>query len=298
MENILLVCKFCGAEKKNRNSLRNHERLCKDNPNRQKSALMLYNEGGHKGHNQYTKARELGLPDPICSEETRKKLSENGKGRKHTEETKKKLSDLAKARNLGGCDAGNHGGRGKRGYYKGLYCMSTWELAWVVYQLEHGKKVEQCKDRFPYIMDGEVHNYTPDFIMDGVYYEIKNWHRPDTDYKVKFFPKNKTLVLIEGDENKFYLDYVENKYGKKFYDLLYEVKNYQVKKKHSEFLEKREIIKNERWNIIQSSDIDFSKYGWVGKISELFGISENKAGDYIKRNFPEFYRDKCFKKKC
>lgn len=57
----------------------------------------------------------------------------------------------------------------------------------------------------------------------GIYYEIKNWHRPDTDFKLDQFPKDKTLVLIEGiGQNKKYLDYVENKYGKNFYEILYE----------------------------------------------------------------------------
>jgi len=32
-------CKFCGKDCKNVNSLRNHERLCKENPNRQESNL-------------------------------------------------------------------------------------------------------------------------------------------------------------------------------------------------------------------------------------------------------------------
>ena len=30
-----MICKFCSKECKNQNSLRNHERLCKENPNRQ-----------------------------------------------------------------------------------------------------------------------------------------------------------------------------------------------------------------------------------------------------------------------
>lgn len=57
-----------------------------------------------------------------------------------------------------------------------------------------------------------------------------------------------------------------------------------------------EILRETRWNIIQQSNIDFSKFGWVKKISELFGISTNKAGNYIARNYPEFY-EKCFVRK-
>ena len=72
-------------------------------------------------------------------------------------------------------------------------------------------------------MNEEVHYYTPDFIMDGVYYEIKNWHRPDTDFKIGQFPKDKKIILIEGKEqNKIYLDYAKNKYGESFYKVLYE----------------------------------------------------------------------------
>lgn len=170
--------------------------------------------------------------------------------------------------------------------------MSTWELAWVVYQLEHNKKVEQCKEQFEYIMDNEVHHYIPDFIIDDVYYEIKNWHRPDTDFKVSQFPKDKTLVLIEGEENNKYLNYVIEKYGKNFYDILYEIKDYSDLKKDSEYL----IKEKERWEAIQNSNIDFSKFGWVKKVSELFGINR-AAGAYIKAHFPEFYEEKCFKQK-
>jgi len=56
-------------------------------------------------------------------------------------------------------------------------------------------------------------------------------------------------------------------------------------------------LKNKRWDIIKASNIDFTKFGWVKKISELFGISENKAGSYIRKNFPEFYKECCFKRK-
>ena len=113
-------------------------------------------------------------------------------------------------------------GRGKRGYYKGLYCMSSWELAWVVYQLEHGKTVQQCIERFEYEMNGEIHHYTPDFKIDGVYFEIKNWHRPDTDFKIRDFPKEKELILIEGKANQVFIKYTEEKYGKEFWNVLYE----------------------------------------------------------------------------
>jgi hypothetical protein len=39
-----LTCKFCGKICKNGNSLRNHQRLCKENPERQESSFKKYNE--------------------------------------------------------------------------------------------------------------------------------------------------------------------------------------------------------------------------------------------------------------
>lgn len=58
------ICKYCQSERKNKNSLHNHERLCKLNPNRQISSFVAYNKTPHKGTNQFVKARKLGLPIP------------------------------------------------------------------------------------------------------------------------------------------------------------------------------------------------------------------------------------------
>ena len=99
MENITFICRFCGQERKNGNSLRNHERLCKENPNRQRIEEYTHNENwrkackGHKGTNQFTKARELGLPIP---EGTMKGKVGTWKGKRHTEEQKRKISETQK----------------------------------------------------------------------------------------------------------------------------------------------------------------------------------------------------------
>ena len=42
-ENIF-ICRYCCKECINANSLRNHERLCKKNPNHQESSLLKHNE--------------------------------------------------------------------------------------------------------------------------------------------------------------------------------------------------------------------------------------------------------------
>lgn len=235
-----LICQFCSKECKNKNSLCNHERLCKKNPNRQDIFSYTHNENWKQSiiiSNKLKKTanHRLIFTCPFCG--SKKETTTSGKilhekscyknpnrvagankGKSLSEEAKQKMKNNP---NTGGFRKG--AGRGIKGYFKGLYCMSTWELAWVVYQIEHGKNPLQCKEKFSYIIDNKKHNYTPDFILDGVYYEIKNWHRPDTDAKINQFPKDKTLILIEGQEqNSIYIDYVKNKYGEKFWEILYE----------------------------------------------------------------------------
>ena len=86
-------CKYCGKECKNLNSLRNHERLCKENPNRETSNLIIYyskNQDAKRG-NRYTKAKEKGIKY-IDKPETLEKLSNSFKNHKHTSTTKEKIS--------------------------------------------------------------------------------------------------------------------------------------------------------------------------------------------------------------
>ena len=62
-------------------------------------AAMAARKG--KGTNQYTKAKELGLPKPELSEETKQKLG-HWSGKKHSPETKKKISEgITKAHHEG-----------------------------------------------------------------------------------------------------------------------------------------------------------------------------------------------------
>ena len=86
------ICRFCGSERKNKNSLTNHERLCKSNPNRQEP-----NRGGHGkngGLNQFSKAKLLGLPVPKPGT-----YNKPGTflGKHHSDESKIKISSSMKA---------------------------------------------------------------------------------------------------------------------------------------------------------------------------------------------------------
>ena len=49
--------------------------------------------------------------------------------------------------------------------------------------------------------------------------------------------------------------------------------------------------------IVLSSDIDFSKFGWVEKVAKLINRKSQKIKKWMIRMMPEFYEKNCFKRK-
>lgn len=111
------------------------------------------------------------------------------------------------------------GGRGKQGWYKGYYCNSSWELAWVIFQLEHGVQFKRNTEGFKYTFDEIEYKYYPDFqLLDTLdYVEIKGFMSKKNEAKIKDFPHK--LFVIDKSEIKKYIDYTIEKYGKSYIDL-------------------------------------------------------------------------------
>ena len=116
--------------------------------------------------------------------------------------------------NSGGYRKGS--GIGKSGWYKGFWCDSSYELAWVIYNLENNIPFERNTKKFKYIFKGKEYKYIPDFIQDGYYVEIKNYMTPQVEAKIKSISNIK--ILFKKDL-KSEFDYVEKKYGKNFIKL-------------------------------------------------------------------------------
>lgn len=204
-------CKYCKKECKNNNSLRNHERLCKLNPNRQFTKFSdkewqknKLQEGG--GTNQYIKAKREGKPIPKYS-----KRSGSWLGRHHTEESKQKISEKL--------SMNNHGGRCKWYDYNGTRLQGTWELA-IAKKLDlfliKWIKTREKKYVLQYIDDkGKQHTYNPDFYLKdyNCFLEIKGyWWGKDKrkmelvmqqnpNVKIKIIEKD-LFALLTSTENK------------------------------------------------------------------------------------------------
>lgn len=134
-------------------------------------------------------------------------------GHKVSEETKNKISETGKLRkSLGGYRFGS--GRGKKGTYKGYYCDSSWELAYVIFNLEHNIEFERNEKLFPYEFNGEQHKYKPDFIEGDTYVEVKGYYTEQVEAKTKAFPYK--LKFLDKKTIKPYVDYVVSKYGQDY----------------------------------------------------------------------------------
>src|ERR1035437_2235346 len=93
------------------------------------------------------------------------------------------------------------------GYYKGIWCDSTYELVWIIYNLDHNILFERNNIGFPYkTPDGKDHKYYPDFKQNNEYIETKNYLKENDQYKFASFPHK--LTILFGKDLKLQFDYV------------------------------------------------------------------------------------------
>ena len=118
--------------------------------------------------------------------------------------------------NWGGYRDGS--GRAKSGYYKGIYCGSTYELAWVIYQIDHNQPFK----RFDGAIIGKDIKYIPDFIVGNTIIEIKGYEDEESvSRKTKLAESNGYFVKVLRKEdliNEF--NWVKENYS---YKTLYEL---------------------------------------------------------------------------
>lgn len=50
-------------------------------------------------------------------------------------------------------------------------------------------------------------------------------------------------------------------------------------------------------DMIKSSNIDFTKFGWVSEVSKIISQKPQKVNSWMKRMMPEFFEKNCFKRR-
>lgn len=213
-----MKCQFCQREIKNKGSLKSHEMCCKLNPNKithkrstkagAKKGSIPWNKGKTKETDSRLMKQSIAISEKYANGELQPHCTS------HSQETKDKLSEIAKERNLGGYIKGS--GRGKKGWYKGYFCDSSWELAYVIYCLDHNISIKRNTEKRQYVFHNEVKNYIPDFLVEDKLVEIKGYKTKEWEAKLS---ANSDIEVLYEKEMKPILSYVVQKYGKDFIEL-------------------------------------------------------------------------------
>lgn len=104
--------------------------------------------------------------------------------------------------------------RNRYGYYKGIYCASTYELVFLIYSLEHNVSIERNTKIFEYELNGEIKHYLPDFKIGNKYVEIKNYNREDVIAKTNALLNNGEIIeVLYYNDLEHMMCYIDTKYG-------------------------------------------------------------------------------------
>ena len=226
-----MKCKFCKKEY-SITGLRTHEKICeKITADLRQIIINEYQLG--TGLNKLCSKYKLSksilyniLDGQVRSLSEANKLSHKLHPDSYKWSTERKLKQAGAKSNIVRKKSHNHY---KQGWYKGYWCDSSWELAFVMYNIDHDIKLERNTKSFEYNYKNAKHLYYPDFILeDGNYVEIKGFLNERDKAKIDSF-SNKLLVLDKNSIQK-YLNYVIFTYGNKFYEL-YDNYTYVIKKR-------------------------------------------------------------------
>lgn len=199
----MFTCKYCGKECKNKNSLAQHEIRCKHNPNKlDMSYIKPGHSKGHKGTNQFIKAKQLGIAEPIVTDETKYKLGNAWRGKQLPSEMKQKISNtmqIVVKTKPESYSASNVNGRVKHYSYNGFKIDGKWELLVVQYLEQNNIKWVKPNWSFEYIWKNSVHQYYPDFYLPeyNYYIEVKGYEH---DRDICKYKSVKHLILIKRKE--------------------------------------------------------------------------------------------------
>lgn len=210
----MFICEYCGRNIKNLGGLAAHTPYCPSNPNRVKKCNSPHAHA-KKGSTGWSKGLTKHTDDRVNrNAEKLKGIKFGASLHGHSEETKAKLSIIAKQRKLGGYIRGS--GRGYKGWYKGYFCDSSWELAYIIYCIDNNIEVKRNLEKRQYIWQGKIKNYIPDFIVEGSLIEIKGYITEE--WKAKIYSNPDIKVLYKEDMEPI-IDYVIDKYGENYINL-------------------------------------------------------------------------------
>ena len=226
------ICEFCGREFSSRVGNTLHQRCCYMNPDKVITGVSS---------------------TPEKEEERKRKISETMKANKKS----------------GGLRKGS--GRGKKGWYKGIQCDSTYELVWVIYNIDHCIQFKRNTTiYYEYEYKGKLHKYYPDFLMpDNSLVEIKGYHTEVVDIKLNSVSDRKINIYYYNDI-KYMFDYIKDVYNKDEISIV-ELYDSRIKNKH-DINNELKLKENEEQKKIKIEKIRLSGIFYRAYILEKQGV--------------------------
>ena len=150
--------------------------------------------------NQWTKAKETGIPFQL-KDETRKKFSNNTKklndNRWSDPENRKKQSAAMKlaVQKYPESYTSSNRGRTKQIVFEGIKFQGSWELEFYKYCKLKNIQIVRCNEWFEYEWEG-TRKYFPDFYLPekDLYVEVKGYETEKDQAKWAHFPKKLRVV--------------------------------------------------------------------------------------------------------
>ena len=225
MADKIYYCKFCGRPCLSPSGNGVHERQCIKNPNRKLPEFTEESKKRQAWSKGLNKETDIRLKEKAARAKGKNTQPYNGLASTAEKEIlrRQKISTTMKAnKKAGGLRQGS--GRGKKGWYKGFFCDSTYELAYIIYNLDHNISFKRCPKtiKYEYTYNNEKHIYYPDFILDdGTLVEIKGYHTNIVDIKIQAVKDRSIKILYEKDL-KYAFDYIKDYYNTTKIEELYE----------------------------------------------------------------------------
>lgn len=308
MENNRYICKYCNKEVSNKGCLALHERHCKENPNRipckgnygKTKNYIGWNKGLTKETSEILKKSGESLHQKYINNE----IIPSFLGKHHTKEVKEKISNSRKK------------------YLQEHKNEHVWKRNTKFISIP----CQNLKNKFTELGISFIEELTPfndyNYSVDIAWPDIKvgievngNQHYNSDGSLIEYYQNRHNIFeergwkLFEIHYSKCYnininnfqdilnldiydKEYIKDYFNKKINKSILYLEN--KKKKEEEKQNKINFYKNSIISLINDSNIDFSKFGWVGKaqkyLNKNFGILlKGNISRFIKEYYPEFF---------
>jgi hypothetical protein len=108
-----------------------------------------------------------------------------------------------------------HGsGRGKSGWYKDMWCDSTYELAYVIYHIDYNIPIYRNREYWTYIDPNRYNKtfkYYPDFVVNNTLIEIKGYKSTLDNTKIESVTK--PIKILYKEQLSGIFQYIKAKYN-------------------------------------------------------------------------------------